>query len=65
MRTVSHLTNNILPLLDNSSGCTLSDYDCLCGGMQIFIKTLTSKTITLEVESCNTINNVMAQIQHK
>ncbi|KIJ97612.1 hypothetical protein K443DRAFT_630796 [Laccaria amethystina LaAM-08-1] len=30
--------------------------------MQIFIKTLTGKTITLEVESSDTINNVKAKI---
>lgn len=30
----------------------------LRGGMQIFVKTLTGKTITLEVESSDTINNV-------
>jgi hypothetical protein len=32
--------------------------------MRIFIKTLTSKTITLEVESSDTINNVRAKIQY-
>ena len=62
---VSHPTNNIPPPLDNSSGRTLSNYNRLRGGMQIFVKTLTGKTITLEVESCDTIDNVMAQIQHK
>jgi hypothetical protein len=31
--------------------------------MQIFVKTLTGKTITLEVESSNTIENVKAKIQ--
>jgi len=35
----------------------------LRGGMQIFIETLTGKTITLEVESSDTINNVKAKIQ--
>ncbi|GKA45819.1 polyubiquitin 11 [Tanacetum coccineum] len=35
----------------------------LRGGMQIFVKTLTGKTITLEVESSDTINNVKAKIQ--
>jgi ubiquitin C len=30
----------------------------LRGGMQIFVKTLTGKTITLEVESSDTIDNV-------
>jgi len=57
-------------------GCILSDYNiqkesALClilrlrGGMQIFVKTLTGKTITLEVKSSDTINNVKAKIQDK
>jgi|ERR1700722_137996 len=33
--------------------------------MQIFVKTLTGKTVTLEVESSNAINNVKAEIQDK
>ena len=31
--------------------------------MQVFVKTLTGKTITLEVESSDTIENVKAKIQ--
>ena len=41
----------------------------ICGGtaakMQIFVKTLTGKTITLEVEPSDTIENVKAKIQDK
>ena len=37
----------------------------LRGGMQIFVKTLTGKTITLEVEPSDSIENVKEKIQDK
>ncbi|CAH1434160.1 unnamed protein product [Lactuca virosa] len=35
------------------------------GGMQIFVKTLIGKTITMEVESSDTVDNVKTKIQDK
>jgi ubiquitin C len=37
----------------------------LRGGIQIFVKTLTGKTITLDVEQADTIESVKAKIQDK
>ncbi len=37
----------------------------LRGGMQIFVKTRTGKTITLDVAASDTIDNVKAKIQGK
>ena len=74
----SHVKSNekctLLPC--NQVGCTLrvcavpnvaSHHLVLLlrGGMQIFVKTLTGKTITLEVEPSDTVYNVKAKIQDK
>merc|ERR1712037_211924 len=46
-------------------GSTLHLVLRLRGGMQIFVKTLTGKTITLDVEASDTIENVKTKIQDK
>ena len=48
-----------------SSDATLHLVLRVRGGMQIFVKTLTGKTITLEVEGSDSIQNVKQKIQDK
>ena len=67
------LTYDDKPLQD---GNTLADYNiekektifmvvCFRNGIQIFVKTLTGKTINLEVQPSDTIDTVRAKIQDK
>merc|ERR1711915_159305 len=59
---------NLQLLLFCASSCILAYYvsgGSASGAMQIFVKTLTGKTITLYVDPSDTITNVKAKIQDK
>ena len=58
-----HNQTHVVPALEieSTSHMVVRRY----GGMRIFVKTLTGKTITLEVEPSDTIENVKAKIQDK
>lgn len=58
----------IYTLNDRMFWCVKLVYKCVCvvcKSMQIFVKTLTGKTITLDVEPSDTIENVKQKIQDK
>ena len=55
----------ILSDYNNRQESTLHIVLLLLGGLQIFGKTLTGKTITLDVEASDTIDNVTAKILDK
>jgi hypothetical protein len=56
-----------IPLLHNNIVTTnlILNYQGTFKHMQIFVKTLTGKTITLDVEPSDTIDNVKQKIQDK
>lgn len=66
---LSAVTTDVFPHLLNYKklyrDCPEVYFCILFAGMQIFVKTLTGKTITLEVEPSDTIENVKAKIQDK
>ena len=67
LTSCTYLENSLL--LTTSSNIqkesTLHLVQRLRGGMQIFVQTLTRKTITVEVESLDTVDNVKRKIEDK
>ena len=60
----SHFDSSCSSSFSESSGSkTINCLVTIALPMQIFVKTLTGKTITLDVEASDTIINVKAQIQ--
>ena len=65
-RTISHYNiqkESILHLVLRMNSSSSSSSSSSIGPFQIFVKTLTGKTITLRVESSDTIENIKAKIQ--
>lgn len=54
-----------LTAVAHTAGEVVPSSDLVASGMQIFVKTLTGKTITLDVDSSDTIENVKDQIKAK
>ena len=54
-----------MPYYSSQKESTLHLVLRLRGGMQIFVKTPTGKTITLDAKASDTIDNVKAKIQDK
>ena len=62
----------LLSLFEKFLGCWRTAWDLVCNriqsifnNMQIFVKTLTGKSITIEVEPSDTIGNIKAKIMDK
>ncbi|CAG8441990.1 2526_t:CDS:10 [Ambispora gerdemannii] len=56
---------HVLEMFKEPNSLAWSHYVKFVNKMQIFVKTLTGKTITLEVESSDTVENVKQKIQDK
>ena len=65
MRVFALLLSACVMLSALSVSATAANVTLAPTGMQIFVRTLTGKTVTLEVESSDTIENIKQKIQEK
>ena len=63
--TSKKFIDSVKGAVDNAHNATAHRVRGLRGGMQVFVKTLTGKTITLDVEPSDTVENVKQKIQDK
>ena len=61
------LSNGLKSKIQYKKSIRLNKQHVVCphGGMQIFVRTLAGKTITIEVESTETIDTIKSKIQSK
>ena len=64
LQVASHLATRALPVpLHSCAHLCCSALQVLIGSQQIFVKSLTGKTITLEVDSSDTVDALKQKIQ--
>jgi hypothetical protein len=59
------LDNNRLKFIENYNFCSVSKLVDIRGGMQVFVKTVSGNTLTMEVEPDESVHNLKNKIEKK